>query len=175
MSHKMDVDEPAQNSAINLTTDEDLDIVEGPSEKVASDLGAHVHLFASLTAERPLQSLHEPLLMNLTEDGLNSAIQESMEKFSNFSPMQLAARIRSMQTWAVSLSRDEDLELSRGKKLGIYGKEIEQAVAEAAAQNPLPPASTKKSPVRIMPNTSLSSTIPHSTLPGSVVAVDSTL
>jgi hypothetical protein len=67
-----------------------------------------------------------------------------------------------------------ELELSRGKKLGIYGKETEQAVAEAAAQNPLPPTSLKKSPVRIMPNTSLSSTIPHSTLQGSV-SVDSTL
>jgi hypothetical protein len=107
MSNKMEVDEPTPNNAINLTTDEDLDIVEGPSEKIASDLGAHVHMFASLSAERPLQSLHEPLLMNLTEDELNSSIQESLEKFSNFSPMQLASRIRSMQTWAVSLSRDE--------------------------------------------------------------------
>lgn len=103
----MDVDDSFGENPINLTTEEELDIVEGPSEKVASELGAHVHLFASLFPDRPLASLNEPLLMNLTEDGLESAIEDTVSKFDSFAPMQLAARVRSMQNWAVTLARDE--------------------------------------------------------------------
>lgn len=109
---KMDSDDGGGNNLINLTTEEELDIVEGPSEKVTSELGADVHSFASLHTDMPLASLNEPLLMNLTEDGLESAIQETLAKFTSFSPLMLAARIRSMQNWATILARDQGMSLS---------------------------------------------------------------